>query len=173
MKAAPFEYARAASLAEACALLATHGDSAKLLAGGQSLVPMMAMRLVRPAWLVDINEIAALKFVKLEKDAARIGACTRQCVVDRLSLMGIQPGNATRSQRAPQAGVERLREERELRRHRGQTPQCRDVQIWRVGPVRHLTGRQTLQRLIERPVSPGSRDETGTFGYPALRHEWR
>ena len=83
MKAAPFEYARAASLAEACALLATHGDSAKLLAGGQSLVPMMAMRLVRPAWLVDINEIAALKFVKLENDAARIGACTRQCVVDR------------------------------------------------------------------------------------------
>src|SRR5437667_463635 len=44
---------------------------------------MMAMRLVRPAWLVDINEIAALKFVELEKDAARIGACTRQCVVDR------------------------------------------------------------------------------------------
>ena len=64
-------------------MLATHGDSAKLLAGGQSLVPMMAMRLVRPAWLVDINEIAALKFVKLENDAARIGACTRQCVVDR------------------------------------------------------------------------------------------
>ena len=64
-------------------MLATHGDSAKLLAGGQSLVPMMAMRLVRPAWLVDINEIAALKFVELEKDAARIGACTRQCVVDR------------------------------------------------------------------------------------------
>jgi len=83
LKAASFEYARAASLAEACALLATHGDSAKLIAGGQSLVPMMAMRLVRPAFLVDINEIAGLKFVKIEKDAARIGACTRQCVVER------------------------------------------------------------------------------------------
>ena len=83
LKAAPFEYARAASLAEACALLATHGDSAKLLAGGQSLVPMMAMRLVRPAWLVDISEISALKFVKVEKDAVRIGACTRQCIVER------------------------------------------------------------------------------------------
>jgi CO/xanthine dehydrogenase FAD-binding subunit len=83
LKAAPFEYARAASLAEACALLATHGDSAKLIAGGQSLVPMMAMRLVRPAFLVDINEIAALKFARIEKDAARIGACTRQCVVER------------------------------------------------------------------------------------------
>ncbi|HTQ73247.1 MAG TPA: FAD binding domain-containing protein [Burkholderiales bacterium] len=82
MKSAPFDYARAASLAEACELLARHGD-AKLIAGGQSLVPMMAMRLVRPAILVDINEIAALKFVKPEKDAIRTGACTRQCAVER------------------------------------------------------------------------------------------
>ncbi len=83
MKAAPFEYARAASVAEACELLARHGDGAKLLAGGQSLVPMMAMRLVRPAWLIDINEIAALKFVAVEKDVARTGACARQCAVER------------------------------------------------------------------------------------------
>ena len=83
MKSAPFEYARAASLAEACELLSRHGDGAKLIAGGQSLVPMMAMRLVRPAFLVDINEIAALKFVKTEKDVVRIGACTRQCAVER------------------------------------------------------------------------------------------
>ena len=83
LKAAPFEYCRAASLAEACALLATHGESVKLIAGGQSLVPMMAMRLVRPAWLVDINEIPELKFVKIEKDFVRTGACTRQCVVER------------------------------------------------------------------------------------------
>jgi CO/xanthine dehydrogenase FAD-binding subunit len=83
LKAAPFEYARAASLSEVCALLATHGDGAKLLAGGQSLVPMMAMRLVRPAWLVDINEIAELKFVAVEKDVVRTGACARQCVVER------------------------------------------------------------------------------------------
>ncbi len=64
-------------------MLATHGDGAKLLAGGQSLVPMMAMRLVRPAWLIDINEIAALKFVAVEKDAVRTGACARQCLVER------------------------------------------------------------------------------------------
>ena len=83
LKAAPFEYCRAASIAEACELLRRHGDGAKLLAGGQSLVPMMAMRLVRPAWLIDINEIAALKFVAVEKDAARTGACTRQCTVER------------------------------------------------------------------------------------------
>jgi CO/xanthine dehydrogenase FAD-binding subunit len=83
LKAAPFEYCRAASLAEACALLATHGESAKLLAGGQSLVPMMAMRLVRPAFLVDINEIDVLKSVKIEKDVVRTGACARQCIVER------------------------------------------------------------------------------------------
>ncbi len=83
MKAAPFEYVRAKSVAEACALLRQDGGDVKLIAGGQSLVPMMAMRLTRPARLVDINEIAALKFVALEPDAARTGACTRQCVIER------------------------------------------------------------------------------------------
>ena len=66
MKSPPFEYARAASIDEACELLSQHGDDAKVIAGGQSLVPMMAFRLLRPAWLIDINEIAALKFVAAE-----------------------------------------------------------------------------------------------------------
>ncbi len=83
LKAAPFDYVRAGSVVEACALLRAHGDDAKLIAGGQSLVPMMAMRLTRPSQLVDINEIAALKFIVLEADVARTGACTRQCTVER------------------------------------------------------------------------------------------
>ncbi len=83
MKSAPFEYTRTRSISEACELLATHGDEAKLLAGGQSLVAMMAMRLLRPARLVDINEIAALKFIVLDQDTARIGACTRQVTTER------------------------------------------------------------------------------------------
>ena len=83
MKAAPFEYSRAASIVEACDLLARHGGDAKLLAGGQSLVPMMAMRLVRSAALIDINEIAALKYVSVRDDIARIGPCTRQVAVER------------------------------------------------------------------------------------------
>jgi len=83
LKSAPFEYLRAASVEETCGLLARHGDAAKLLAGGQSLVPMMAMRLLRPAWLIDINEIGALKFIAAERDCARIGACTRQVAVER------------------------------------------------------------------------------------------
>src|SRR5690348_4348995 len=60
-----------------------HGDAAKIIAGGQSLVPMMAFRLLRPSWLIDINEIAALKHIAVETDAVRMGACTRQCDVAR------------------------------------------------------------------------------------------
>jgi CO/xanthine dehydrogenase FAD-binding subunit len=83
LKAASFDYVRAGSVAEACELLRQDGDAIKLIAGGQSLVPMMAMRLARPSRLVDINEIAALKFVALEPDVVRTGACTRQCVLER------------------------------------------------------------------------------------------
>ena len=88
MKSPPFEYARAASIDEACELLSQHGEAAKIIAGGQSLVPMMAFRLLRPSWLIDINEIAALKFVAFETDAVRMGACARQCVVARDDALG-------------------------------------------------------------------------------------
>lgn len=83
MKAAPFDYVRAKSVAEACDLLRQDGDDVKLIAGGQSLAPMMAMRLTRPSRLVDINDVAALKFITRDDMFARIGACTRQCVVAR------------------------------------------------------------------------------------------
>jgi CO/xanthine dehydrogenase FAD-binding subunit len=83
LKSPPFEYARAGSIEEACELLSQHGDAAKVIAGGQSLVPMMAFRLLRPSWLIDINEIPALKFVAFETDAVRMGACVRQCVIER------------------------------------------------------------------------------------------
>ena len=83
MKSAPFEYIRAESIGAACEVLRREGDAVKLIAGGQSLVPIMAMRLVRPGILLDINEIAALKFVASESDGVRIGACTRQAIVER------------------------------------------------------------------------------------------
>ncbi|MBS0335683.1 MAG: FAD binding domain-containing protein [Proteobacteria bacterium] len=83
MKAAPFEYTRVSTLAEACELLSEHGGDAKLIAGGQSLVPMMAMRLARPAWLVDINRLEELKHVELRGDALVVGAAVRQCVIER------------------------------------------------------------------------------------------
>lgn len=83
MKAAPFEYVRAGSIEEACEVLQREGDAVKVVAGGQSLIPMMAMRLVRPGLLLDINEISALKFIAMDGDAVRIGACTRQSVAER------------------------------------------------------------------------------------------
>lgn len=64
-------------------MLRQHGSDAKLVAGGQSLVPMMAMRLTRPTRLIDINEIGALKFIAFGDNVARVGACTRQAVVAR------------------------------------------------------------------------------------------
>jgi carbon-monoxide dehydrogenase medium subunit len=78
VKPAPFRYARAGSLAEAIALLAEgHGD-AKVLAGGQSLVPMLNMRLVRPGVLVDVNGVRELAGIaRTPEGGLRIGALTR------------------------------------------------------------------------------------------------
>ena len=82
MKPAPFDYVRPANLDEACAMLAA-GDDARIIAGGQTLVPLMAMRLARPKRLIDIARIGALAFVRKEGYAVAIGAATRQCVVER------------------------------------------------------------------------------------------
>lgn len=79
MKPASFEYERASTVAGAVARLAAHGPGAKLIAGGQSLVPMMAMRLSRPTLLVDIRELAELQEIRIEAETARVGACVRQC----------------------------------------------------------------------------------------------
>lgn len=78
---APFEFQRATSVDEAVDLLATHGDEAKLLAGGHSLLPLMKLRLAQPTVLVDIGRIGDLSFVTDDADGAdgtvRIGALTR------------------------------------------------------------------------------------------------
>ena len=78
MKAAAFDYVRAESLTQALDFLTRFGGEAKLIAGGQSLVPMMAMRLARPAWLVDIDRLPALKDVTVESRRIRMGAGVRQ-----------------------------------------------------------------------------------------------
>ena len=77
MKPAPFAYHRPTTVAALLALLAEHGADAKILAGGQSLVAAMNFRLARPGILIDINEIAALDYVRAEGDTLRIGALTR------------------------------------------------------------------------------------------------
>ncbi len=82
MKAPRFAYARPASLAEALALLAEHKDGARVLAGGQSLVPMLNFRLAAPKVLVDINRIAGLSGIAVAKDHVRIGALTRHVEIE-------------------------------------------------------------------------------------------
>lgn len=69
---ASFEYVRPKAIAEAIALLQQHGDEAKILSGGQSLIPMMKLRLARPTYLVDINTILGLHYIKEEGGYLRI-----------------------------------------------------------------------------------------------------
>jgi CO/xanthine dehydrogenase FAD-binding subunit len=78
MKAAPFDYLRVDSLAQALEKLNQYGGDAKLIAGGQSLVPMMAMRLARPAWLLDINRLDILKDILVGDSVVETGAGVRQ-----------------------------------------------------------------------------------------------
>ena len=89
MKAAPFEYSRAADVDEACTLLAAD-DGARIIAGGQTLVPMMAMRLARPTRLIDINRIAGLSYIRAEDGGIAVGATTRQCALERDALIAGQ-----------------------------------------------------------------------------------
>lgn len=75
---APFDYERATSVDHALALLDRHGPDARLIAGGHSLLPMMKLRLARPEFLVDINDLVGeLSYVKVDGDAIAIGAMTR------------------------------------------------------------------------------------------------
>lgn len=77
MKAAAFDYVRAASVAEALSLLTHHGAGAKLLAGGQSLLPALNLRLSAPDILIDISRIEALRGIAITPSGLRIGALTR------------------------------------------------------------------------------------------------
>jgi carbon-monoxide dehydrogenase medium subunit len=90
MKPAPFEYQAPASLDAALDVLARRGGDAKILAGGQSLIPVMNFRLAEPALLVDINKLTELDFIRRDEGGdggLRIGALTRQRRVERDALV--------------------------------------------------------------------------------------
>ena len=87
MKPAPFEWFSASSTEEALALLTEHGEHAKPLAGGQSLIPAMNFRLARPAVLVDLNGITELSGVAVQADGVlRCGAMTRQGMLEKSEM---------------------------------------------------------------------------------------
>jgi CO/xanthine dehydrogenase FAD-binding subunit len=88
MKPAPFDYVRPESVEETVALLASHAGDAKILAGGQSLAPLLNFRVVRPGMLVDINRLADLDFVGDNQGCLRIGALTRHHTLEMSPLVG-------------------------------------------------------------------------------------
>jgi carbon-monoxide dehydrogenase medium subunit len=85
---APFEYARAGSVAEAIDLLEEHGEDARLIAGGHSLLPMMKLRLAAPSMLIDINDLEDLTRIRVDGDTLRIGAMVRHAEVLASAVVG-------------------------------------------------------------------------------------
>ncbi len=88
MKPAPFEYHAPESLADVTALLAEHGDDAKVLAGGQSLVPMLALRLTRFDHIIDLNRVSELQGVERSNGTLTVKSMTRQSVVEHDAAAG-------------------------------------------------------------------------------------
>ena len=82
MKPPKFDYHAPASVDEALTLLERYGGDAKILAGGQSLVPLLNFRLSRPAALIDLNRIPALAYIRAENGEVRFGAMTRQRTIE-------------------------------------------------------------------------------------------
>ncbi len=82
-----FEYLRPQTIPEAVAMLQKHGDDAKILSGGQSLIPMMKFRLARPAVLIDINRINGLSYIKEDGGFLKIGGLTREADLETSTLV--------------------------------------------------------------------------------------
>src|SRR5689334_15231355 len=83
VKPSPFTYHRPEEVEEALAVLADVGADGKVLAGGQSLLPILSMRLAAPGHLVDINRLAELSYVRADADGVRVGALARHAAVER------------------------------------------------------------------------------------------
>ena len=91
MKPAPFEYHAPDTVSDVVALLAEHGDEIKPLAGGQSLVPMLALRLTRFEHLVDLNRVDELDGIRRDNGTLTVGATTRQATIERSELAQTVP----------------------------------------------------------------------------------
>lgn len=109
MKLPPFAYRRVDTPHAAVEQLAQFGDDAKVLAGGQSLIPMLALRLARPAVLVDVSRVASLRFVRRDGDVLRIGALARHRDLLDASIAGDDDGYGAVGRVVPLVGHEPIR----------------------------------------------------------------
>ena len=92
VKPSPFGYSRPESLEQTVALLGRYSSEAKVLAGGQSLLPLLSMRLAAPRQLIDINRVRELAYIRTDGDAVRVGALVRQADVERDdAVAAVQP----------------------------------------------------------------------------------
>jgi carbon-monoxide dehydrogenase medium subunit len=87
VKPAPFEYFDPRTVEEAVSLLRDHGEDAKILAGGQSLMPLLHMRMARPEALIDLSKVAGLEYIRETDGALAIGAMTSKRAVERSGLV--------------------------------------------------------------------------------------
>jgi carbon-monoxide dehydrogenase medium subunit len=87
MIAQSFQYESPGTIAEAISLLQKYGDEAKILSGGHSLIPMMKLRFARPGYIIDINQIPGLSYVKEEEGYLKIGALTREAELEHSDLL--------------------------------------------------------------------------------------
>lgn len=89
---APFDYVRATTVENALELLSRHGPDSRVIAGGHSLLPMMKLRLSRPEWLIDINDLYELDFILRDGDRLRVGAMTRHtALLESAEMAGLFP----------------------------------------------------------------------------------
>jgi carbon-monoxide dehydrogenase medium subunit len=109
VKPAPFSYHRVREVAEAVTLLADLGDEARILAGGQSLVPMMNLRLARPSALIDITRIPGLSYLCVDADGLHVGALTRHRTVETNRAPDVLAGFSVLSQSAHWIGHHPIR----------------------------------------------------------------
>jgi CO/xanthine dehydrogenase FAD-binding subunit len=193
MKPAPFEYVRPGSLVEACELLAGDED-ARLIAGGQTLVPMLAMRLARPATLIDIMRLPELAGIREQDGAVVVGATTRQAQAERdavirasvpllarvLPWVGHPPtrnrgtiggsiANADPSAEIPLVAVT-LGAEIMLATTSGPTSMAADDFF--IGPMLTTIGQGDCVRAVRFPVWPHKRIGTGFFEISARRSDF-
>jgi CO/xanthine dehydrogenase FAD-binding subunit len=193
MKPAPFDYVRPGSLAEACEFLATDED-ARLIAGGQTLVPMLAMRLARPAKLIDILRLPELTGISEAQGAVIVGATTRQAQAERdpvirasvpmlarvLPWVGHPPtrnrgtiggsiANADPSAEIPLAAVT-LGAEIMLASSAG--PRSMPADDFFIGAMVTSIGQGECVRAIRFPVWPHRRIGTGFFEISARRSDF-